>query len=144
VFGPECFDEHGKIIPRQALAAMAAHADPARRRPGSAPPAPTGSEATYARERARKTAAEAERAELDLRARKGDLVERSAIVTTLGPAIRDLRDGILGVPRDTVLDPVQAADCESGLAALLTDFSAKLIGFAAETPPDGGPPATTA
>jgi hypothetical protein len=136
--GARCFAADGRIIPRLALEDMAANADPARRK---APAITTeGADATFARQRARKTAAEAERAEIELRARKGDLVERAIVAGTLAPWVRELRDGILGVPRDTVLDPVQAADCESALAKVLTDFSAKLTSLATETTPDGGDP----
>jgi hypothetical protein len=124
----------GKLIPRLALEDIEANTLRGTRH--AAAPA-EASDATYARQRARKTAAEAERAEIELRARKGELVERATIAATLGPWIRELRDSIQAAPRDTVLDPVQAADCEAALAAALTHFSGRLAGLAMETPTDG-------
>ena len=96
---------------------------------------PDAAEATaggprYAQERARREAAQAERAEIELRQLKGELIERSAVAQTLGPWLRQLRDDVLGVPRDTVLDPLSAADCEAGLVAVFAAFSAKLDGLA--------------
>jgi hypothetical protein len=132
--GPECFTPDRLIVPRLALAAMAAERDPARAPLGGSAEA---SDATYARQRARKTAAEAERAEIELRARKGELVERQVIAGTLTPWIRELRDAIIAVPRDTVLDPVQASDAEAALTNALQAFSARLAGMA-ETEHHGG------
>jgi hypothetical protein len=136
--GARCFDEHGRIIPRLALEDMAAHADPAR----STRQVSEASDATYARQRARKTAADAERAEIELKARKGELLDRGLITTTLGPWIRELRDNIRAVPRDTVLDPVQAADCEARIEAAFADFSGRLAGYV-ETATHGGAGAAT-
>lgn len=77
-------------------------------------------------ERVLKMAAERERAQIDLRVRKGELVERAAVAAVLMPWIRELRDAILGVPRDHVLDPVQASACEEALTAELRKFSERL------------------
>jgi hypothetical protein len=123
-----------RIIADRAQEDIAANADPARTR-HLAPS--QDSDVTYARQRARKTAAEAERAEIELQARKGELVERSIIATTLSPQVRELRDAILAAPRDTVLDPVQAADCEAALVAALTQFCGRLSAVS-ETVDHGG------
>lgn len=135
--GARCFTPDGKIIPRLALEDMAAHADPARTTRGTAAVA-EASDATYARQRARKTAAEAERAELELKARKGELIERVAIAATLRPWVRELRDAIMAAPRDTVMDPVQAADCEAALTTCLAEFLERLASIESETPSHGG------
>lgn len=130
-----CFAPDGRIIPRLALEDIAAAADPARGARGI--PADSSSEGTYARQRARKTAAEAERAEVELKARKGELVERQIIASTLAPWVRELRDAILAVPRDTVPDPVHAADAEAALSRTLESFTGRVM-VLAETPNDGG------
>lgn len=122
-----------KIIPALADEDIARGADPAR---SAAPVLPVADDATYARQRARKAAADAETAEIELQVLKGDLIRRSIVSQTIAPWIRELRDNILGVPRDTVLDPVQAADCEAALARALAEFSARLA--AMETTSDGG------
>lgn len=135
---PPALTDDRKIRPRAADQQIAEGADP-RKGPGGAPallPA-AGPDGTYARERARLTAAQAERAEIDLKARKGELLERNVVAGTLGPWIRELRDAILAAPRDTVIDPVQAADCEAALTTALAEFSARLGALAAETETHG-------
>jgi hypothetical protein len=128
-----------KIIPHLADEDVARGADPSRRAPGAAPlDILAGDDATYARQRTRKAAADAETAEIELRKLKGALIDRTLVSQTLGPWIRELRDGILGAPRDTVLDPVQAADCEAELAKVLSAFSARLATMNSETLTDGG------
>lgn len=123
-----------KIIPSMADADRAAMADPAR----ATKALPLTDDGTYARQKARKAAADAETAEIQLRQLKGELISRTSVVQTIGPWIRQLRDDILGVPRDVVLDPVNAADCEAELASVLTAFATKLANFSAEVPPHGG------
>lgn len=124
------------IIPRLALADMAASADPARGR-GTVPRAATD-DATYAHQRARKTKLDADRADLELRARRGELIDRTQVAATFSPLIRELRDSLINAPRDTVLDPVQAADCEAAITAALAAFSARLTAPVSETPAHGG------
>lgn len=137
---PPALTPDRRILPALADQQLADGADPARTTNG-APAILTSADGTYARERARLTAAQAERAEIELRARKAELLERNAVAGTVGPFVRELRDAILAAPRDTVLDPVQAADCEAALLAALTEFSGRLAGLAAETPPHGDPAA---
>lgn len=126
------FDQDGRIIPRLALADMAANT-----LTGGRTIAAEASDATYARQRARKTAADAERAEVELQARKGELLDRAIIAPTLSPWLRDLRDNVLAAPRDTVLDPVQAADCEARIAETFAEFANRLTAFV-ETPNHAG------
>lgn len=122
-----------KIIPSVAEADMAANLTSGRA-PGALP---VSDDTTYAKQRARKTAADAELAEIDLRVRKGELIERSLVSSALAPAVRELRDALLGVPRDKVLDPVEADACEAELANVLDAFSSKLARLAQEKS-DGG------
>lgn len=136
---PPALTADRKILPDLADEQIAEGADPAKGPNGAPAAIPVAAGGTYARERARLTAAQAERAELELRVRRGELVERSASAGTLGPYIRELRDAILSAPRDTVLDPVQAADCETALVRILDDFSARLARMAAETMTNGDP-----
>jgi hypothetical protein len=116
---------------------MAESADPARSRRGAAAEA-LGTDASYAKERTRLTAAQAEKAELELRARRSELLERAVVVETLAPQLRQLRDDILAVPRDHVLDPVQAAACEAALNETLARFSDRLARLAGEAESDDG------
>lgn len=125
-----------KIIPTLADEDIARAADPARSKAPAALPA--SDDATYAHHRARKAKADAETAEIELRRLKGELIQRAAVAQVLGPWVRELRDSILGVPRDTVLDPVQSADCEAALINVLTQFSDRLARFITETAHDGG------
>lgn len=127
-----------KIIPSLADEDIARGADPAR---GAIVALPMADDATYAHQRARKAAADAETAEIELSRLKGELIPRSQVQQTLGPWLRELRDTILSVPRDTVLDPVQAADCETALTKALAAFSSRLGAFTAESATDGGSPA---
>lgn len=129
---PPALTADRKIIPRLADQQVAEGADPAKGPNGAPATLPASSEGTYARERARLTSAQAERAEIELRARKGELIERSRVAGVMGPYIRELRDAILAAPRDMVLDPAQAADCEGALLEALATFSGRLSGLAAE------------
>ncbi|NKC33489.1 terminase small subunit [Falsiroseomonas selenitidurans] len=119
-----------KIVPRLALADIEAAADPARAKASAVPPA-AEADGTFAHQRARKTRADADRAELELQARRGELVERATIAATLGPWVRELRDNVLAVPRDTVLDAVQASALEDGINDVFEAFAARLSGLAA-------------
>lgn len=128
--------EDRKIIPHLADEDIARGADPARSR--AVATLPTSDDATYAHQRARKAAADAETAEIELQRLKGELIPRSQVAQALGPWVRELRDSILGAPRDTVLDPVQAADCEAELVKVLTHFSGRLAQLSMEITNDGG------
>jgi hypothetical protein len=125
-----------KIIPSLADEDRARTADPARSR--AAATLPATDDATYAHQRARKAAADAETAEIELQRLKGELIPRAQVAQVLGPWVRELRDSVLGAPRDTVLDPVQVADCEAELVKVLTLFSARLAQLSMETTNDGG------
>lgn len=123
-----------KIIPSLADEDIARGADPAR---GSVAVLPMADDATYARQKARKAAADAETAEIELEILKGKYIARAQVAQFLGPWIREARDGLLGVPRDTVMDPVQAADCEAELVKVLTILSERLARLSMETANDG-------
>lgn len=123
-----------KIIPSIADAQLAEAADPAQ----ASARLPASDDSSYARQRARKTAAEAELAEIALRTRKGQLVERTQIAAVLSPRLRELRDAILATPRDTVADEADAAACEEALRKQLEEFSTRLARLAMEHSDDGG------
>lgn len=120
-----------KIIPDLAQAQIAEGADPSR---GASGRSSAEADGTYASQRARKVAAEAEAAELDLAERRGELIRRSAVAETIGPLLRKLRDDLVGVPRDIVIDPEQAARCEEAIAAVLERTATEILNH-------GGPPA---
>ncbi|WP_203074633.1 hypothetical protein [Falsiroseomonas ponticola] len=96
----------------------------------AAPAAPGREDAspTLVAERTLKLAAERQLAEIELKVRRGELVERKAVAAVLVPWVRELRDALMAVPRDHVLDPVQASACEDALSAELLRFSERLAG----------------
>jgi transcriptional regulator with XRE-family HTH domain len=120
----------GRVDAEAAEAWLAARLDPARQAAARGPGVAEGGGGRLLEARRRKVSAEAERAEMELRLRRGELVERQVIAATLAPWIRELRDAILAAPRDTVLDPVQAAECEAAVEAALAAFAARLAGEA--------------
>lgn len=120
-----------KIIPAIAQQQIAETADPGRGARGSAAGEHTGS---YATGRARKVAAEAERAELDLLERRGELIPRSVIAEALSPALRKLRDDLIGIPRDIVADPDQAEQCEAAIAAALERTATEILNHGGAQP----------
>jgi phage terminase Nu1 subunit (DNA packaging protein) len=120
-----------KIIPDLARQQIAEMADPARAKAGQA----TGdADGTYASNRARLAAAQAERAEMEVQERRGELLPRGAIVETFGPLLRKLRDDILNVPRDVLADPDQADQCETALAAVLERTASEILSHGAAAP----------
>ncbi|WP_191085637.1 hypothetical protein [Roseococcus microcysteis] len=135
VIRPASMTADRKIIPHLADADRAASADPARAKPGGAGQGllPASEDATFNAQRTRKMAADAERAEIELRARKGELIERSQIQQVWAPLLRQLRDDLTAVPRDVITDPVEVADCETALAAALEAFCARLEAGASES-----------
>jgi phage terminase Nu1 subunit (DNA packaging protein) len=120
-----------KIIPDLAKQHMAEGADPARR--GAAVPAGEA-DSTYASQRARMVAAQAERAELDLQERRGELIQRTLVADVIGGALRKLRDDLVAVPRDIVLDPGQAAQCEEAITAALERASVEILNHGGGSP----------
>lgn len=120
-----------KIIPAVAQAQIAESADPGRGAHGK----PSGeSSGSYAKGRAALVAAQAERAELELLERRGELLPRSVIAETLSPALRKLRDDLLGIPRDIVTDPDQAEACESAIAAALERAATEILNHGGAQP----------
>jgi hypothetical protein len=120
-----------KIIPGLARQQIAKGADPAR----SARSAPGGAtDATFASQRARMVAAQAERAELDLMERRGELIQRTVVADVVGGALRKLRDDLVGVPRDIIIDPGQAAQCEEAITAALERASVEILSHGGGSP----------
>lgn len=132
---PPALTADRKILPGLADVQIADTADPAKGANG-APTITPAADGAFAQQRARLITAQAERAELELQARRGELIDRNAVAGVLGPKVRELRDTILGVPRDVVIDPVQAAECEAQISEALAQFSAGLAALAAEATSD--------
>lgn len=120
-----------KIIPALADEDIARGADPART---ASIALPLGDEATYAHQRARKAAADAETAEIELARLKGDLIPRALVVETWSPRVRELRDGAFAILLDMEPEPVRRALLEDAFRGLFEGFAARLT----ETPTDGG------
>lgn len=123
---PPALTPERKILPDLARQQIAEGADPARGRHGT-PVIPVEADGTFASMRARKMAAEAEQAELDLKQRLGELVERSVIVEAIAPPLRKLRDDALAVPRDEIADPALAARIEEALSAVFERTSMEIL-----------------
>jgi hypothetical protein len=121
---PPALTDKKKIIPGLAQQQIAEMADPARGKGGAAPVDASGS---YASNKARLAAAQAERAELDLLERRGELIQRAMVGDVIGGALRKLRDDLVAVPRDIVLDPGQAAQCEEAITAALERASVEIL-----------------
>lgn len=129
----ELAGEDGLVDLDEYIAARAG-LDPALQTTGRAKPA--AAQATgMAAARHRKMEAEAERAELDLAQRRGELIERSLVAATLGPALRRLRDDLLAVPRDNLTDPAQADKCEAAIGAVLERASLEILSDGGASPP---------
>lgn len=127
---PPALTADRKIIADLAKEQIAEGADPARGPAGVV----AEKDGTYAKQRARKTAADAELAELDLAKRRGELIERSAVAEALSPLLRKLRDDLVGVPRDIVIDPEQAACCEEAIAAVLDRTATEIMSYGGASP----------
>jgi hypothetical protein len=97
-----------RIIPSIADAQLAAARDPSQ----SALTLPAAGEdaVNYARERARREAALAERAEIELRQRKGELLDRAATLRAVEDAVRAMRDRILTIPHDIAGELARLSD----------------------------------
>ena len=120
-----------KIIPPLAQQQIADSADPGRGAHGRPAGATVG---TFATERARLVAAQAERAELDLLERRGELIPRSIVAETLSPVLRKLRDDLVGIPRDIVADSEQADQCEAAIAAALERAATEILNHGGAQP----------
>lgn len=128
--------EDGLVSLEAYQARRAADVDPALQTsgPGAAAaaeapaPAPARAEGpSFRAERARKEAAQAALAEIELARKRGALIERAAVAATLGPLLRRLRDDLVAVPREYVLDPAQAAQCENAIVGLLERVSTEIL-----------------
>ncbi|WP_127787136.1 hypothetical protein [Rhodovarius crocodyli] len=85
----------------------------------------------FQRERTRKMAADAARAEMELQARRGELVPRTVVAGVIGPAARQLRERLQEMARDNVTDDAERVR----LADLIDDIFEQ---FARETIDAGG------
>ena len=98
---PHLLDEAGTVDLDEYLAARASELDPALQSRG--PAAVLGSaRPNLIRDRARKMAAEAELAEIEIDVRRGQLIDRQAAARAVEDAFRRLRDRILAAARDVV------------------------------------------
>lgn len=128
---PPALTADRKIIPDLAQRQIAESSDPLR---PSAAARGDGDTPTVAAMKARRAAADAERAEIETRRaaaeeriRHGELLERAIVTATLGPLLRELRDQSLAVPREHVLDPAQAAACEEALRVVFLRASDRIL-----------------
>lgn len=94
-----------RIIPSLADAQLEAAADPAH-----AAPLLASSDVSYARERARREAAMAERAEIELRARKGELLARKDVDAAVADAFAEVKNRLLSIPIDHAAELVRIHD----------------------------------
>jgi len=133
------FSPDGRIYPAIARQQMAQAADPARAAPARTLLSP--GEGTYAAARERKTRAEAERAEIELQVRKGELVSRGRVSEVLMPVLREMRDAVLDVPRDALVDPVLESEVRAALTRALDEFATRIARTAAEMTDGGAAPA---
>ena len=110
--------------------------DPAHQTTGRDAPRllPVSDESGLAAERLRKMAADAELAEIAVRRQRGELLDRGAVASVLGPLLRRLRDDLVALPRDIILDPVQAQECEDAIAAKLEVVSMEIMNHGAPSP----------
>jgi hypothetical protein len=100
---PHLVDEAGTVDLDAYLAARAGGVDPLLQTRGVASGA-LAEPSELVRERTRKLAAEAERAELELRARKAELVDRDAAFRAVQDAFIDVRSRILAAAREAAPD----------------------------------------
>lgn len=83
-------------------------------------------------QRQRKLAAEAERAELDLAERRGELVLRAQAESTALDLAQRLRERVLSVPREVAQDCARLADETAIEARIASALRSALDGLAAE------------
>ena len=105
--------------------------DPLLQTAGRAVPTEEAEPSALAIERQRKMAADASRAELELRIREGEFIARSKVMLTLGPVAKRLRDTLCAVARDAVRDPDDRAAAEKAIQAAVARFAEELTGDAA-------------
>lgn len=121
---PHLLDTGGTVDLDEYLAARAGSLDPLLQ-PSS--PSGTGEPSELTRERTRKLAAEAERAEIELRQRKGELIALADIEAALNDAFQEVRNRLLYIPRDHAAELHRLPD-EVALEARLTDLMVQAMG----------------
>lgn len=136
---PSLLDEAGTVDLDEYLAARATNLDPALQTRGPAAPAslPLDTEpADLVRERTRKMAADAARAELELARRRGELLDRAAVDRAVADAFAIVRERITTAARDAVPNlarlPDELAMETHLLTALLDAMGAISVEFAAD------------
>jgi len=107
--------------------------DPALQTTGRAPAEPEGDAPQIAIERARKMAADAAMAEIELAKKRGELIEAAAAEAEYEDLFRRLRDRLLAVPQEVAGDCARLADevaiegrIAQALKAALRDFAGGL------------------
>jgi hypothetical protein len=105
--------------------------DPALQTTGRAGPADEAEPSALAIERQRKMAADASRAELELKIREGEFIPRAKVMSTLGPVAKRLRDTLCAVARETVRDAEDRTGAEAAIQAAVARFAEELMGDAA-------------
>jgi hypothetical protein len=106
--------------------------DPALQTAGAAAAAPD--DVGVPAQRARKMAADAEMAELELARMRGELVPRALVAEVLGPLLTKLRDDLVGIPGDVLDDPGLAAKCSAAIAEKLRRVSDDVLAYASAPP----------
>ena len=121
-----------RILPELADAQRAAASV---RPPADAPTAPNQA-GTLNAERTRLITAQANRAELETQARRGELIPRTALAEALPPLARRYADRIRQLIRDTVLDDVERATLLDRLDTETDSFITKALTDGGEPPAD--------
>ena len=124
IIRPPALTAERKIIVDLARQQIAESADPDRS-PGHQTAHARGG--TYATERARLVALQAERAALELAVRKGEVVERRLVAEAIGPELRKLRDTLINLPLDVLPDAEQAAAMAEAIEAALERASVEIM-----------------
>lgn len=91
----------------------------------------------FQRERTRKMAADAARADLELQVRRGELVPRTVVAGVIGPAARQLRERLVEVARDHISDDAERARVTDLIDDVFEQFARETIdaGGAGDRPP---------
>jgi len=137
---PHLLDEAGTVDLDAYLAARAGGLDPLlqTRGPGAlSVTIPEAEPTELIRERTRKMAADAERAEIELRHRKGDLLARDPALRAVQDAFVTLRERILTAARDAAGDLARLSDEREIEQHLLARLTASMTALHVEFLADG-------
>ena len=132
---PPALTPDRKIIPSLAIQLLAAAATrPKPTAPAAGADAPSAG--TLNAERTRLITAQANRAELETQARRGELIPRTALAEALPPLARRYADRIRQLIRDTVIDDVERATLLDRLDTETDSFITKALTDGGEPPAD--------